>query len=125
MNQHAAHNGGEHQELLSALAGHHAQAGLAVGERTRRAVRNFTLDREERRETTRRNFGLAAFAGLGLLMLLAPALWSSVDDFFGGEHFADLHTQVTLLLLVLFMAVLAALLAGWHTQNAESRERDL
>jgi hypothetical protein len=107
----------DREQLLRALAGKDAQAGVQVVERTRRAVRVAIAARHEAHARRRRNLGVALAVCLGTLMLLAPALWSSMDDLAGGEHFADIPTQLALLLMVLFPALIAALVAGWRTQG--------
>ena len=107
----------DREDLVRALAGKDAQAGLRVVERTRRAVRVSIAARHEEQARRRRNLGISLAVCLGILMLLAPALWNSVEDLAGGEHFADIPTQLALLLMVLFPAMIAALVAGWRTQG--------
>jgi hypothetical protein len=107
----------DRQDLLRALAGKDAQASMRVVERTRHAVRMAIAARREEHARKRRNLGIALAVCLSTLMLLAPALWSSMDDLAGGEHFADIPTQLALLLMVLFPALIAALVAGWRTQS--------
>jgi hypothetical protein len=67
----------------------------------------------EQAQRRRRNRGMALLLVAGFLMLLTPALWSGVDEIFAGEHFSDLSPMVTLLALMLFSAVVAALIASW------------
>ncbi len=113
------------QDLLSALSGKDAQGSRRVADRTRRAVRMNVLAKREEQAGRRRTLGIAMAVCLGILMLLAPALWSSVDDFVAGEHFGDIPTQVALLLMMLFPAVIAALIAGWRTQGMDDGRRSL
>jgi hypothetical protein len=100
-------------ELVQALTGLDASASLAVAQRTRRAVREASLNIREDRKRRRRNKGIALLVAVGFLTLLTPALWSGVDEIFAGEHLSDLPTMVTLLALTLFSAILAALIASW------------
>jgi hypothetical protein len=104
-------------EMLLALSGMDANAGLAVAQRTRRAVREAALQIREDRQRRRRNKGLALLIATGFITLLTPALWSGMDEIFAGEHLSDLSPMVTLLALMLFSAVIAALIAGWKSHQ--------
>ena len=57
----------------------------------------------------RHHIGITLFALGAILLVLAPVLWSSLDDLFGGEHFGDLPAQLSLLSSFLMLAVVAAL----------------
>ncbi len=104
-------------DLIELLSGLDAGVGLAVAQRTRRAVREAAVRLREDRVRRRRNKGLALLGAVGFLMLLTPALWSGVDEFFAGEHLSDLPTMFTLLAVTLFSAVVAALVAGWRNHQ--------
>ena len=104
------------KDLLRAVSGQDVSQHQPVVERTRRAVRIADESRREQGERDRRTTGIALFAFGGIFVMLAPALWSSLDDLIGGEHFGDLPTQVVLLSTVLLLAVVAALAAGWRTR---------
>ncbi|MGI8771596.1 MAG: hypothetical protein ACR2JE_09170 [Acidobacteriaceae bacterium] len=114
-----------HRDLLGALTGKDAQGSRRAAERTRRAVRMAVVARREQQVDRRHNLGVAIACCLGISILLTPALWSSVDDFIAGEHFGDIPTQVALLLMMLFPAIIAALIAGWRTQSVEDGHRSL
>ncbi len=107
----------DHGELIQALTGLDANASLAVAQRTRRAVREASLNIRQDQERRHRNKGVALLVALGFLMLLTPALWSGVDEIFAGEHLSDLPTMFTLFALTLFSAVVAALIASWKNQQ--------
>jgi hypothetical protein len=107
----------DHGELIQALTGLDANASLAVAMRTRRAVREASLNLREDQKRRRRNKGIALLVALGILMLLTPALWSGVDEIFAGEHLSDLPTMFTLFALTLFSAIVAALIASWKNQQ--------
>jgi hypothetical protein len=107
-----AHPAGD-PDLIQVLTGLDASASLAVAQRTRRAVREASLNIREERKRRRRNKGIALLVAVSFLTLLTPALWSGVDEIFAGEHLSDLPTMVTLLALTLFSAILAALIASW------------
>lgn len=120
---------GGHQDekdaLLRAMRGHDVAGQQPVVERTRRAVRIADQSRREHGTRHRRSAGVALFVLAAVLLVLAPALWSGVDDLLGGEHFGDLSTQVALFSALLFMAIMAAVGAGWHTRgNREDLSRD-
>jgi hypothetical protein len=115
-----------HQELIAALVGRDAQGSQRVAELTRRTVRMAAMARREEQAGKRRTLGIAMAVCLGILTLLAPALWSSVDDLVAGEHFGDIPTQVALMVMILFPAVIAALIAGWQTRRGmENGHRSL
>jgi protein-S-isoprenylcysteine O-methyltransferase Ste14 len=106
----------DREDLLRAVSGHDAAAHQPVVERTRRAVRIADQSRREHARQGRSSIGVALFAIGAILLVLAPVLWSGIDDLLGGEHLADLPTQVALFSGVLLMAVVAALFAGWRTR---------
>jgi succinate dehydrogenase hydrophobic anchor subunit len=101
------------EDVLQALVNLNCDANLARIERTRRSMRDMAISLQEQRMRQRRNLGFALIALLSMLILLAPAVWNSVEDFMGGEHLEDFPLQIALLLLMLFPAMLAALVAVW------------
>jgi hypothetical protein len=111
------------QALLRAVSGRDVAAQQPLVERTRRAVRIADQSRREQGEQGRRSMGVALFAIGAILLVLAPALWSGLDDLLGGEHFNDLPTQVALFAGVLLVAVVAALVAGWRTRAGRDELR--
>jgi len=111
------------RDLIESLAGLHANADLAVAQRTRRLIRDEAENLREVRKRRRRNNGLALLAALGFLTLLTPALWSGVDEIFAGEHLSDLPTMVTLGGLTLFSTIVAALIASWRNHQPLRDER--
>ncbi len=113
----------ETQDLLRAMAGHNANAQLPMVNRTRRAVRIADQSRREQGERGRRHIGITLFAFGAIFVILAPAMWGSIDDLIGGEHFSDLPTQVTLLATFLMLAVMGALGAMWRSHNDQDGYR--
>lgn len=103
-----------HEALLRAVAGRDANTQLPMVARTRRAIRVANDARLEQGERGRRHIGITLFVFGAFLVLLAPVLWTSLDDFIGGEHFGDLPTQVALISTLLMMSVVAALVAIWR-----------
>jgi hypothetical protein len=110
-----------HQEipeaLLRAVAGHDANAQLPMVARTRRAIRIANESRREEGERGRHHIGVTLFAFGAIFLVLTPAMWGSLDDLFGGEHFGDLPTQVMLLCTFLMLAVVGALAVVWRNQG--------
>ncbi len=104
------------EALLRAIAGRDANAQLPLVARTRRAIRVANDARLEKGERGRRHIGITLFVFGAFLVLLAPVLWTSLDDFIGGEHFGDLPTQVALISTLLIMSVVAALVFVWTTR---------
>ena len=107
------------QDLLHAVSGRDVRGHQPIVERTRRAIRVADENRRQSDENGRRSIGIAVFALGALCILLAPALWSSVDEMIGGEHFSDLPTQVGLLSAALLLGIVAALAAGWRTRGGQ------
>jgi hypothetical protein len=110
-----------HQEipeaLLQAVAGRDANAQLPMVARTRRAIRIANESRREEGERGRHHIGVTLFAFGAIFLVLTPAMWGSLDDLFGGEHFGDLPTQVMLLCTFLMLAVVGALAVVWRNQG--------
>jgi len=99
------------------VTGRDAGAQLPVVARTRRAIRVADESRREQGGRDRRTFGISLFAIGALFVLLAPALWDSIDDLTGGEHFSDLPTQVALISSLLMISVVAALTVFWRRRS--------
>jgi hypothetical protein len=108
-------------DVVEALANLNSDTSIARVQRTRRAMRAAALEMVERRRRQRRALGFALLAFLSILLFLGPAIWNSVEDLLMGEHFADLAGQVTMSLVLLFPAVLAALIASWKGQRLHDR----
>ncbi len=100
-------------DAVEALANLNCDANLAQVQRTRRVMREVALGFQEQRLRRRKNVGIALATLLSVLILLAPGIWNSVEEIMGGEHFNDFPLQFALLLLMLFPAMLAALIALW------------
>lgn len=108
-------------DVVEALVNLNSDTSIARVQRTRRVMRAAALEMVERRLRQRRALGLALLAFLTMLLVLGPAIWDSVEDLVMGEHFADLTPQVTMLLVILFPAVLAALIASWKGDRLHDR----
>jgi len=67
--------------------------------------------------------GVALIGFLCLMVLLAPAIWNGMEDVLAGEHILDLPAQVALLSLMLFPAMLAALIAFWKGKQDVEYDR--
>lgn len=105
------------QGVLQTLAGLNASANLAVVQRTRRAVVLAAQELRERRSRSHRNAAVVALTFAVMLMVLTPAIWSSVDDFLGGEEFLEFHSMIMVLIVLLFLAVTGALVIGLRREN--------
>lgn len=103
--------------LVEMLAGMNASADLAVVQRTRLAVMKAAAELREQRQRERRNAGVVLLAIAVLAMVLTPAIWSTVDDFLGGEQLLGLHSMVMVLILLLFSTMLGALIVGLRSQQ--------
>ena len=105
------------EDLVRAISGHDANAQLPLVARTRRAIRVADQARREQGKLGRRNIGVALFTLGALVILVAPLLWSSVDDFAEGEHFGDLSLQITLISTLLITSVVTALVILWRSRS--------
>ncbi len=101
-------------DAVDAIANINCESNLARVQRTRRAIRDAAIGLQEERARQRRNLGCALATVLCMLILLGPAIWNSVEDLMGGEHFTDFPLQGALFLLLLFPAMIAALIAVWR-----------
>jgi protein-S-isoprenylcysteine O-methyltransferase Ste14 len=111
------------EALLRAVCGRDANAQLPVVARTRRAIRIANDTRREQGERERNHIGITIFVLGAIFVVLAPAMWGSLDDLFGGEHFGDLPTQVTLLSTFLMLAVVGALVVVWRNRASQDEFR--
>jgi len=100
--------------LLRSLAGLDADEERSTAQTARRRVAGKMLSVREQKEITRRKRGIAIMASVGVLVLITPVIWSSVDCVIGEGHFGDLGPQVTFFIVILFPALLAALIAAWR-----------
>jgi cytochrome bd-type quinol oxidase subunit 2 len=104
----------------------HARSGHPIPEvvlRTRRSVMEAAYNLHEQRARKRRHAGIALLAMASLIVLLAPPLWSTVNDLTTGEHFFDLPVMVVTLFLVFLSAVFAILLLTWRDRTAREDQR--
>jgi hypothetical protein len=100
---------GNSADLIAALSGLNAHRERALSNRTRRAVHDAATDIREGRNVGRRSTAIALLTLAGFLMLLSPAIWSSIDDALGGGTLLDLPGIVAALAFTLFAAVAAVL----------------
>ena len=98
-------------------------ANRRVTQKTRRAVRDAVITTQEKRSRQRRNLGFAILGFVSMLVLLGPAIWNAVEEFLGEEPLFDLPTQITFLIAMLFLAMLAALIAVWKEQHNVQHDR--
>jgi hypothetical protein len=113
-----------HVEAMRSIAWPDYSASLNVGLKTRRAVRDAVISNEEKRDRKLRTMGVALTGFLSLLVLLGPVIWNYTEDVIAGEHLFDFHAMVHALVLMLFPAMLAALLAAmWKGKKHVQRDR--
>jgi len=98
-------------------------ANRLVTQKTRRAVRDAVISTQEKRTRQRRNLGLAILSFVFMLVLLGPAVWTGVEELLGEEPLFDVPTQITFLIAMLFLAMLAALIAVWKGQHNVQHDR--
>jgi hypothetical protein len=110
-------------EAARSIAGVDFDANLRLTQKTRRAVRDAVISTQEERVRQRRNLGFAILGFVGMLVLLGPAIWNGVEDLLGEERLFDLPTQFAFLIAMLFLAMLAALIAIWKGQHRVQHDR--
>ena len=103
------------------LAGLRRQPVLT--QKTRRAVRDAVISTQEKRTLQRRNLGFAILGFVSMLILLGPAIWNGMEDLLEEEHLFDVPTQLAFLIAMLFLAMLAALIAVWKGQRHVDHDR--
>jgi protein-S-isoprenylcysteine O-methyltransferase Ste14 len=116
-------NNDAREALLRAVSGRDANAQLPIVARTRRAIRVANQTRREKGERGRHHIGITLFVLGAIFVVLAPAMWGSMDDFFGGEHFGDLPAQVMLISTFLMLAVVGALITVWRNRTNQDEYR--
>ena len=98
-------------------------ANRALTQKTRRAVRDSVISTQEKRTLQRRNLGFAIVGFVFMLVLLGPAIWTGMEDLLEEERLFDLPTQLTFLIAMLLLAMLAALIAVWKGQRHVHHDR--
>jgi uncharacterized membrane protein len=78
------------------------------------------IELQAQRTRKRRHAGIALLAMGALIFLVAPVLWTAVNDLSTGEHFFDLPMIVLTLFGVLLSAVFAVLLVTWRDRAARA-----
>lgn len=104
-------------QMLEMLAGMNATADRQVVQRTRRAVMQAAAELRERRRRSRRNAAIALLTVAAFVLVLTPTIWSTIDDFLGGEHWFELPDMVMVLVLLLFSTVVAALVISFKGEQ--------
>ena len=99
------------------------EANRVLAQKTRRRVRDEVISNQEQRVRRRHNMGWALMGFGFLLLLLAPAIWNGLEDLLAGEHIFDLPALVTCLILMLFSAMFAVLIAVWKGQRGVEHDR--
>ncbi len=110
--------------LLRALTGADQQTDLAVN-RTRRRVYSAHLDMDQQKKDRSRQGRIVAVFCLAFVTLLTPALWTTLESFLGGAHFADPQTQTYLLPLMLFPGIVAAATIAFKKHHDRVSRREL
>jgi hypothetical protein len=98
-------------------------ANRALTQKTRRAVRDAVITTQEKRTLQRRNLGFAILGFVSMLVLLGPAIWTGMEDLMEEERLFDLPTQLSFLIAMLLLAMLAALIAVWKGQRNVHHDR--
>jgi hypothetical protein len=114
---------GRPAEAMRSIAWPDYSASIKVAQKTRRAVRDAVISSEEQRRRKQRTMGFALIGFLALAVLLAPAIWSGVEDLRAEEHLG-FHSMISILVLMLAPAMLAALFAAmWKGKKDLRRDR--
>ena len=90
--------------------------------RTRRSVMAAAYEMQANRVRQRRHAGIALAVMAGLMVLVAPALWSTMSDLTTGEHFLDMPVVILTLSLIMLSTMVAVLLMTWR--GGKNGQRD-
>ena len=90
--------------------------------RTRRSVMAAAYEMRSKRARQRRHAGITLAVMAGLLVLVAPALWNTVNDLTTGEHFLDMPVAILTVSLIMLTAMFAILLMSWRTGRNGQRD---
>jgi hypothetical protein len=110
-------------DAARSIASQDCNADRLLTQKTRRAVRDAVITTQEKRVQQRRNVGFAILSFVCMLVLLGPAIWSGVEELLGEERLFDMPTQVAFLIMMLFLGMLAALIALWKGQHHVQHDR--
>jgi hypothetical protein len=110
-------------DAVRSIAWQDCDANRLITQKTRRAVRDSVISTQEKRTLQRRNLGFAILGFLFMLVLLGPAIWTGMEDLMEEERLFDLPTQLTFLIAMLLLAMLAALIAAWKGQRHVHHDR--
>ena len=115
--------GGPLADAVRSIAWQDCDANRLLTQKTRRAVRDAVISTQEKRTLQRRNLGFAIVGFVFMLVLLGPAIWTGMEDLLEEERLFDLPTQLTFLIAMLLLAMLAALIAVWKGQRHVDHDR--
>jgi hypothetical protein len=101
-------------DLLRSLAGLDADEERNTAQTARRRVAGKLISEREQKSAKRRRRAIAIMISVVVLVVITPAIWSIVDTYIDEGHFGDLGPQVTFFIVILFPALLAALIAAWR-----------
>lgn len=101
-------------DLLRSLAGLDAGEERNTAQTARRRVAGKLISEREQKSVKRRGRAIAIMISVVVLVVITPAIWSIVDTYIEEGHFGDLVPQVTFFIVILFPALLAALIAAWR-----------
>jgi hypothetical protein len=110
-------------DAVRSIAAPDCNADRLLTQKTRRAVRDAVITTQEKRVQQRRNVGFAILSFVCMLVLLGPAIWSGVEELLGEERLFDMPTQVAFLIMMLFLGMLASLIALWKGQHQVQHDR--
>jgi hypothetical protein len=110
-------------DAVRSIAAPDCNADRLLTQKTRRAIRDAVITTQEKRVQQRRNVGFAILSFVCMLVLLGPAIWSGVEELLGEERLFDMPTQVAFLIMMLFLGMLAALIALWKGQHQVQHDR--
>ena len=87
-------------------------------------MRDAVISTQEKRVRQRRNLGFAILGFVSMLVLLGPAIWNGMEELLDrGTSLRYAHADCAFSSLMLFLAMLAALIAVWKGQRSVEHDR--
>lgn len=102
----------------------HLNCDSRLLDRTRRATRAAAVAARNRRRRHRRNLAAIFAAVMTVVFLISPEIWNGVEALAPGEPLSSFSIEMSLYILLLFPAMMAALILIWKGQRGLRHNHD-